>query len=82
MGLNWQHYLCNVKNNYAFAISFYFLLDIQLYFRLRIIAVLASKKLWQSFCETFLKISFFDSLPSFVKFIVLLRDNISLAAQA
>lgn len=46
---------------------FFFLLDIQLFFRSRIIAVLASKKLWQGFCETFLKISFISSSPSFVR---------------
>lgn len=37
----------------------FFFLDIQLFFRWRITAVLANKKLWRVLCETFLKISFY-----------------------
>ena len=40
----------------------FFFLDIQLFFRWRITAVLANKKLWRVLCETFLKISFIKDL--------------------
>lgn len=40
----------------------FFFLDIQLFFRWRITAVLANKKLWRVLCETSLKISFLKDL--------------------